>query len=186
LRGSAEYFGFALDETKIRDALRDTCSKFSDATPYRLRLALQADDACVIQTAPLSAITSPVKILLAETPTDAGDIFLRHKTTIRTGYDAAWRAAEQQGAFDQLFCNQDEQLTEGGRSTVFIKLDGHWYTPPLSVGVLPGVMRAVLLEDATLNAEEKILTLNDLRKAEEVVICNALRGTLPATIVWNN
>lgn len=186
LRGSAEYFGFALDEVKIRAALLDTCTQFSEATPYRLRLALQADGACVIQTAPLSAITSPVKILLAEIPTDAGDIFLRHKTTIRTGYDAAWRAAEQQGAFDQLFCNQESQLTEGGRSTVFIKLDGHWYTPPLSVGVLPGVMRAVLLEDATLNAEEKILTLTDLRNAEEVVICNALRGALPATIVWNN
>lgn len=186
LRGSAEYFGFAFDEVKIRAILRDKCSQFSEATPYRLRLALQGDGACVIQTAPLSAITSPVKILLAETPTVAGDIFLRHKTTIRTGYDAAWRAAEQQGAFDQLFCNQDGQLTEGGRSTLFIKLDGHWYTPPLSVGVLPGVMRTVLLEDATLNAEEKILTLNDLRKAEEVLICNALRGALPATIVWNN
>ncbi|MDO9421738.1 MAG: aminodeoxychorismate synthase component I [Herminiimonas sp.] len=186
LRGSAEYFGFAFDDVKIRDALRDTCLQFSEATPYRLRLALQADGACIIQSAPLSAITSPVKVLLAETPTDAGDIFLRHKTTVRSGYDAAWRAAEQQGAFDQLFCNQDGQLTEGGRSTVFIKLDGHWYTPPLSVGVLPGVMRAVLLEDATLNAEEKILTLTDLRRAEEVVICNALRGALPATIVWNN
>lgn len=186
LRGSAEYFGFAFDEMKIRAALRDTCSQFSNTTPYRLRLALQADGACIIQTAPLSAIKSPVKILLAETPTDAGDIFLRHKTTIRTGYDAAWREAEQQGAFDKLFCNQEGQLAEGGRSTVFIKLDGHWYTPPLSVGVLPGVMRAVLLEDTALNAEEKILTLNDLRKAEEVLICNALRGALPATIVWNN
>ena len=186
LRSSAEYFGFAFDEIKIRAVLRETCSQFSDATPYRLRLALQADGACVIQIAPLSPIVGSVKILLAEIPTDAGDIFLRHKTTIRNSYDAAWRAAEEQGAFDQLFCNQDGQLTEGGRSTVFLKLDGHWYTPPLSVGVLPGVMRAVLLEDVTWNAEEKVLTLTDLRKAEEVVVCNALRGTLPATIVWNN
>lgn len=186
LRGSAEYFGFVFDEVKIRAALHDACSQFSEATPYRLRLALQADGACVIQTAPLSAITSPVKILLAQTTTDAADLFLRHKTTIRTGYDAAWRAAEEQGAFDQLFCNQEGQLTEGGRSTVFVKLDGHWYTPPLSVGVLPGVMRAVLLEESTWNAEEKVATLNDLRRAEEVVVCNALRGVLPATIIWNN
>ena len=186
LRTSAEYFGFAFDEAKIRKALHDACSQFSNATPYRLRLALQADGAYAIQTAPLAAITSPVKILLAAIPTDAGDIFLRHKSTIRTRYDAAWRTAEQQGAFDQLFCNEEGQLTEGGRSTVFVKLDGQWYTPPLSVGVLPGVMRAVLLEDPAWNAEEKVLSLNDLRRAEEVVICNALRGALPATIVWNN
>ena len=186
LRGSAEYFGFGFDEAKIRAALHDACANFAETTPYRLRLALQADGACVIQTAPLSAINGQVKILLAQTPTDARDIFLRHKTTVRTVYDAAWRAAEQQGAFDQLFCNQEGQLTEGGRSTVFIKLDGCWYTPPLSVGVLPGVMRAVLLEDTTWNAEEKVLSRNDLRKAEEVVVCNALRGALPAMIVWNN
>jgi len=186
LRASAEYFGFAFDESKIRTQLHDACANFGEATPYRLRLALQADGGTVIQTEPLSEINDSVNILLAQTPTDAGDIFLRHKTTIRTGYDAAWRAAEQQGAFDQLFCNQESQLTEGGRSTVFVKLDGHWYTPPLSVGVLPGIMRAVLLEDMTWNAEEKVLTLNDLRKAEEVVVCNALRGVLPATIIWNS
>lgn len=186
LQSSAKYFGFAFDEDKIRAALHDACAQFSEATPYRLRLALHADGECVIQTAALSAITGPVKILLAKTPTDAGDIFLRHKTTIRSSYDAAWSAAEQQGAFDQLFCNREGQLTEGGRSTVFIKLAGHWYTPPLSVGVLPGVMRAVLLEDTVWNAEEKVLTLSDLRKADEIMVCNALRGVLPATIVWNN
>ncbi len=186
LQASAKYFSFAFDEAGIRAALHDTCSHFEEAMPYRLRLALQADGACVIQTASLSAMAEPVKILLAQTTTDAGDIFLRHKTTIRTGYDAAWRAAEQQGAFDQLFCNEQGQVTEGGRSTVFIKLNGRWYTPPLSAGVLPGVMRAVLLEDPAWNAEEKTLTLSDLRNAEEVIVCNALRGVLPATIVWNN
>ena len=186
LRASAEYFGFAFDEKKIRRELHDACTNLAEAMPYRLRLALQADGGSVIQTAPQSEINGSVNILLAQTPTDAGDIFLRHKTTIRTGYDAAWRAAEQQSAFDQLFCNQEGQLTEGGRSTVFVKLNGHWYTPPLSVGVLPGIMRAVLLEDMTWNAEEKVLTLNDLRNAEQVVVCNALRGVLPATIIWNS
>jgi para-aminobenzoate synthetase/4-amino-4-deoxychorismate lyase len=185
LHASASYFNFRFDEKKIRAQLHEACMQFSAATPYRLRLALQCDGHCVIQTAPLSALAGPVKILLASTPTFAADLFLRHKSTIRSSYDAAWRAAEQQGAFDQLFCNQEGQLTEGGRSTVFVKLDGHWYTPPLSAGVLPGVMRAVLLEDADWNAEEKVLSLTDLRRAEEVVVCNALRGALPATIVWD-
>ena len=186
LRASANYFAFAFDEAGIRAALQDACAHFEAGTPYRLRLALQADGLAAIQTAPLSAINTPVNILLAPTPTHGGDVFLRHKTTIRAGYDAAWRAAEQQGAFDQLFCNEQGQLTEGGRSTVFIKRDGRWYTPPLSAGVLPGVMRAVLLEDPAWNAEEKMLTLSDLRNAEAVIVCNALRGILPATIIWNN
>ncbi|HJW57855.1 MAG TPA: aminotransferase class IV, partial [Burkholderiaceae bacterium] len=97
--------------------------------------------------------------------------------------DAAWRAAEAQGAFDMLFQNGDGELTEGGRSNVFVKLDGHWYTPPLSVGLLPGVMRAAMLADPAWNARERRLTADDLRQAEEIVLCNALRGALRARLV---
>ncbi len=186
LQRSADYFGFACDARRICMLLHDACAGLAEDTAYRLRLALQADGNCTIQTAPLAALKLPVSILLAENRTDAGDIFLRHKTTIRSEYDAAWRAAEQQGAFDQLFCNRAGQLSEGGRSTVFVKLDGCWYTPPLSAGLLPGVMRAVLLDDPVWHAQEKNLTLDDLRAADEVIVCNSLRGVLPAVIAWND
>ena len=81
-----------------------------------------------------------------------------------------------------LFCNAQGELTEGGRSNLFIKLDGHWYTPPLTAGLLPGVMRAVLLEDPDWHATERRLTLKDLHAAEEIVVCNALRGVLRAVL----
>jgi para-aminobenzoate synthetase/4-amino-4-deoxychorismate lyase len=74
-------------------------------------------------------------------------------------------------------------LTEGGRSNVFIKLRGRWYTPPLSAGLLPGVMRDVLLNDSTWRATERRLTVVDLRAAEEIVVCNALRGAMRAVLV---
>jgi para-aminobenzoate synthetase/4-amino-4-deoxychorismate lyase len=48
--------------------------------------------------------------------------------------------------------------------------------------LLPGVMRAVLLADPAWNASEKRLTLEELRVAEEVVVCNALRGPLRAMV----
>jgi para-aminobenzoate synthetase/4-amino-4-deoxychorismate lyase len=182
LRSSAAYFGFVFDEEKIRAALRDTCAGMAPDCAYRLRLALSHDGACNIQTAPLSPSPEVVNVLLATQPTDAGDVFLRHKTTLRDVYDTAWRAAEAQGAFDMLFCNTRGEVTEGGRSNLFIKRDGCWYTPPLSAGLLPGVMRTVLLADPAWNAREKTLTLDDLHAAEEIVVCNALRGALPAKL----
>jgi para-aminobenzoate synthetase/4-amino-4-deoxychorismate lyase len=84
-----------------------------------------------------------------------------------------------------LFFNERGELTEGGRSNVFIKLDGHWYTPPLSAGLLPGVMRQVLLEDLAMQARERTLTQADLLRAEAIIVCNALRGALPARIIHN-
>ncbi|MGZ3240332.1 MAG: aminotransferase class IV, partial [Burkholderiaceae bacterium] len=127
-------------------------------------------------------LSEPVKLLLASQPTVANDLFLRHKTTVRERYDEAWRTAEMQGAFDMLFCNTQGELTEGGRSNVLIKLDGNWYTPPLAAGLLPGVMRTVLLEDPNWNVQERRLTIQDLHTAEEIVVCNALRGVLRAVL----
>ena len=66
---------------------------------------------------------------------------------------------------------------------MLVQLDGRWYTPPLSSGLLPGVMRAALLADPAWAAEERCITRDDLARAEEIVVCNALRGVLRAVAV---
>ena len=109
-------------------------------------------------------------------------LFLAHKTSIRARYDAAWRAAEAKGAFDTLFFNERGELTEGGRSNVFVRLDGRWYTPPLSCGLLPGVLRAVMLAAPAWRASEKVITREMLDNAEDIVVCNSLRGPLRAVL----
>ena len=106
-----------------------------------------------------------------------------HKTTLRSLYDAGVREAEREGAFDSLFFSESGWLVEGGRSSVFVKLQGRWFTQPLADGALPGVMRAVLLEDEAFGARERRLTRADLDRAEAVVACNALRGALPARVL---
>jgi para-aminobenzoate synthetase/4-amino-4-deoxychorismate lyase len=77
-------------------------------------------------------------------------------------------------------------MTEGARSNLFIQLDGRWLTPPLAAGVLPGVMRAVLLDAPAWQATEATVTLADLHAAEEIVVCNALRGALRACLISPN
>jgi para-aminobenzoate synthetase/4-amino-4-deoxychorismate lyase len=59
---------------------------------------------------------------------------------------------------------------------VFVRVNGKWLTPPLSSGVLPGVMRSVLLDDPAWNASEAVITRAMLDAASDIVICNALRG----------
>lgn len=183
LQASARYFSFQYDEASLRTALDQACAALPSDGAYRMRLALDQAGGCSIQSGLLTPLQEPVRLLLASEPTRADELFLRHKTTVRQRYDAAWRTAEQQGAFDMLFFNTQGELTEGGRSSVFVKLDGRWYTPPLSCGVLPGVMRAVLLADPHWQASERRLTLQDLQAAQQVVVCNALRGALQAQVV---
>jgi len=181
LRASALYFGFSWDEMAVRAQLQQAFGKLGPGA-HRLRLALRQDGRAAIQTAPLTPLAQPVTLLLAAQPTRSDDLFLRHKTTVRAAYDAAWKAAEAQGAFDMLFQNEAGELTEGARSNLFIKLHGRWLTPPLAAGVLPGVMRGVLLDDPAWQATETRITLADLRAAEEIVVCNALRGAMRAIL----
>ena len=124
----------------------------------------------------------PVRLLLAPRPLPAARPLAGHKTTLRAEYDAGMHAAEAAGAFDTLFFTPEGRLVEGGRSNVFVKLGGRWFTPPLADGALPGVMRSVLLEDPAYAAAERSLTREDLARAEAIVVCNALRGALPARL----
>ncbi|GIZ50759.1 aminodeoxychorismate synthase component I [Noviherbaspirillum aridicola] len=182
LADSARYFGFSFDEAALRARLEAACAGLG-AGPHRLRLSLRQDGACALQTALLTPVAGPVDVFLAPQPCAIAQPFLRHKTSLRADYDAGWRGAEARGGFDTLFFNARGELTEGGRSNVFVRLDGRWVTPPLSAGVLPGVMRAVLLDDPAWQASERSLRREDLLRAEAVVVCNALRGALPARLV---
>ncbi|NMM38436.1 MAG: aminodeoxychorismate synthase component I [Glaciimonas sp.] len=186
LCASADYFGFAYAEGKVRRALEDALNKLPFDGAHRARLSLDQSGQCVVQSVPLAPLPVQVKVLISAHPTNAADLFLRHKTTLRAGYDAAWHEAELKGAFDTIFTNTEGELTEGGRSNIFLQIQGHWYTPPLESGVLPGVMRGVLLAAPEWAASERRMTLVDLRAAERVVVCNALRGAVMAGVEWQD
>ncbi|EIF28435.1 aminodeoxychorismate synthase, component I [Burkholderia sp. Ch1-1] len=190
LASSAAALGFKLDDANVIGAeVAAKCASLPANTPHRMRLALGKNGTARITAAVLAPLAeSTVGVLLgpdhAFPATDAGDLLLRHKTTRRAEYDRGWREAEAKGAFDTLFFNAQGELTEGGRSNVFVKLAGRWWTPPLASGVLPGVMRSVLLDEASgLQAAERVLTRADLQNAEALMVCNALRGAVPARLV---
>jgi para-aminobenzoate synthetase/4-amino-4-deoxychorismate lyase len=98
----------------------------------------------------------------------SGDALLRHKIKQRSLYDQAWQTAVELGGFDALFMNEQGFVTEGGRTSIFVKSQGssEWLTPPVSAGLLPGVMRAAVLADPKMNAREVNLTIEDVSMAE--------------------
>jgi para-aminobenzoate synthetase/4-amino-4-deoxychorismate lyase len=183
LQASSEYFGYPFSMELVRAGALAACAVLPPGVPHRLRLALRPDGEVVVQSGVLAPLAEPVRLLLSDDTVRSQDLFLRHKTSVRSRYDAAWRAAESAGAFDTLFFNERGELTEGGRSTVFVRIGERWYTPPLSSGVLPGVMRAVLLDDPAWRAIECPISRETLLRAREIVVCNALRGPLRAVLV---
>jgi para-aminobenzoate synthetase/4-amino-4-deoxychorismate lyase len=183
LAHSAHVLGFAFDADAVRVALRQRCAGLVRGAAYRLRLALRHDGTTTIGAAPLQRLdASEVTLHIAPQRLPEVHPLAAHKTTLRAVYDEGVRAAERAGAFDSLFFDCRGHLVEGGRSSVFVRLDGRWWTPPLADGVLPSVMRGVLLADPAWGAGERRITLAEVEAAEALLVCNALRGGLPARL----
>ncbi|QET00687.1 aminodeoxychorismate synthase component I [Cupriavidus pauculus] len=194
LAASAAAFGFAFDAEAAARAVQAEAVRLGDGD-WRLRVSVDKAGTLAFASGALVPLAQPVAVDIAAEPLPDADPLRRYKTSARAVYDAGWQDAERRGAFDRLFFNTRGELLEGGRSSVFAKIDGEWLTPPLSADILPGVMRAQLLEqgvsqgvrqgDATLDgpAREATITRAMFARAQRVVVCNALRGAMTAVVV---
>lgn len=180
LRSSAEYFQFPFRIQDVQVALTNEAVQFDTSLRYRIRLLLDRNG---VPTVTSTVYTAPSfdRVELADERTDSNDRFLYHKTTNRALYERHRMMAEKKGLADYIFLNERGELTEGSVTNVFIESGGKFYTPPLSCGVLPGVFRArVLAKD--VRASERVITLDDLRSAEAIYLCNSVRGWVKVTL----
>ena len=175
LSAAANELGYPLPDNCIDDAVRDTPPGL-----WRLGLDVASDGTVEVTRSPLVPVQD-VTVLLAQRPWPVGP--LTHlKTSERAHLDEAWRGAELFGAFDAIGFDEAGLVLEGGRCNVFALLDGRWVTP--RAGMLPGVQRAAVLDDPSLLGTDRIdevdLVVADLRRADRIVVTNAVRGILNA------
>ena len=93
-----------------------------------------------------------------------------------------YERAHEQGFDEVVLLNERGEVAECTSANIFAVKGDRVYTPPLSSGCLPGVTRAVLLEEtkvAGLKIEEKVLQLKDLEAADEVCLTSTTREVLP-------
>ena len=191
LRASADRFGFPFPADAI-DAALDGVRAALPAGPYRVRLLLGEAGDVAVETSPLEAWSASgdrsgqaeapegVPFVVAAEPVDSADLFLHHKTTHRAAWDRALAAAPPD-ARDVLLVNERGELTEFTRGNLVIERAGERLTPPLDAGVLPGCLRAELLEKGEVR--EATLRPADLDSADAVWFVNSLRGLLPAYLL---
>ncbi|HUQ12724.1 MAG TPA: aminotransferase class IV, partial [Novosphingobium sp.] len=182
LSASASELGFAFDRHGLRNAIQALC--FDTDVPSKLRVLLARSGAHAIEVAPLpdplrGVDDGPARVALLALPVPPGDWRLRHKTSDRGFYDAALDAARAAGADEAVFVDAEGRVTEGSFTTVFVERGDKLATPPAALGLLPGVLRASLLEAG--RAEEAELRIADLEAG--FWIGNALRGLNAARLL---
>ncbi len=172
LHESALYFGFCLDLARVRDELERLARGLPKA-PHKARLLLSRKGAVSATATPLDLRASGfADLALALSPVDSREVFLYHKTTHRRVYHDA--LATRPGAADVLLFNEKGEITESTIANVAVEIGRGLYTPPVRCGLLPGTLRARLLEHNKVR--EKILFPEDVLSAERVYLINSVRG----------
>jgi 4-amino-4-deoxychorismate lyase len=143
--------------------------------PARLRLTADAKGAVMLETGPLPPPAPQWRLGLAATRLASDDPWLRVKSTRRAGYDAA-RAGMAAGLDEVIFLNERGEMCDGTITTVFFDRGQGMRTPPLSCGLLPGVLRAVMA------VPEEVLLAQDL-PGVRLWVGNALRGLMAGVFV---
>ncbi len=103
------------------------------------------------------------------------------KKNKRTLYNSASQFAKDNICDDALIFNKQNHIAETSIANIFIVKDNCIYTPPLSSGCVRGVMRGLVISICKKNdipLRQKAITENDIVKADEVFITNALRGII--------
>ena len=87
------------------------------------------------------------------------------------------RRASSLGADELIFKNSRGELCEGTISNLFFVKNGEILTPPVSCGLLPGILRRFVLKH--FQAKEVILHEEDTAQMDECFVTNSLMGIMP-------
>ena len=167
LTKASRYFAYPLDPKKLRQKIEEECQACDFHQDYRLRIGLSKSGEIALSRqilAPLRPSFCKAKLCLQEA--DLNQSFTYFKTTHRPHLSL--------GEQEIIYHNVVGELLETSIGNLVLKINGKLYTPPISLGILPGIYRQHLLERGQV--EEKVLTLADLNQAEAIYGCNAVRG----------
>lgn len=104
------------------------------------------------------------------------------KTISLMGAILAKLEAQDKGAQEVLFINEEKHIREGGSTNFFVVKNGALYTAPLDNHILPGITRNILLEIAQALALPVHLEHPKLQEAstwEEAFLTGTLTGVMP-------
>ena len=176
LADSAAYFGFDFDRDEAIKLLEKIEPPGEE--PLRVKLMLAPSGRLTVTSGPIVAEPSPLVVGLATTRIDPANRLLYHKTSCRELYAA--EKEKRPDCSELIFLNSRGELAEGSYNNIVLRMAGKLVTPPMESGLLPGVMRAELIDQGKV--VEQTVYPQDLFAADEILLVNSLRGIRRAVL----
>ena len=109
------------------------------------------------------------------------------KSTSLLGNVMHYQHGHASGLDETILYNTRGEITEAAACNVFVIKNGTVATPLLDEQKLPGITRhmllAILREDGSIPVEERVITLDELRAADEVWLSSSSKDIVPVVAI---
>lgn len=198
LVAASQTLGFSVDDAKIGAAIDAVLAQTKEASlritvtrgigPRGLPPPPDPKPTIFATTAPLrrAALFSPLKLHVTAIRRNESSPISRLKTLNYLDGILASREALSAGCDDALFLNTKERVACTSVGNVAALIGDQVVTPPLDDGVLPGIVRDVVLKtcnDLGLEPVERSLALPDIDNSDALMVTNSLRLIAPVMLV---
>jgi branched-chain amino acid aminotransferase len=85
------------------------------------------------------------------------------------------------GADEAIVCNEKGKVSEGAVTNLLLRIDDKWVTPPISDGVLPGVMRALVIEYCGVLVRS--IASSEIPRVQSAFLLSSLRIAQPVASI---
>lgn len=100
-----------------------------------------------------------------------------HKTFPYDFRFALIEAANDEGFHDSVLFNEKNEITESATANVAFRISGEWITPPITSGILPGVVRAIAIEECGVKVRR--IHVSEIPEVESGFLLSSLRIAQP-------
>ena len=151
---------------------------------FNINNPLESKTNIYISIRPIQKLVSPtVKIIFLN---EWNFPILRFKNSIKitsyAGNIKALKLAKKNNAFDAVFLNKKKQITEATMRNIFFIKNNEIFTPPLSLGILPGTTRNLILKlckEHDYDCSEKIVKFDSINHMDEAFLTSSTYGVIP-------
>ena len=177
LQESSRYFDYPFNAEKAHYQVEALCQSLDLNTDYRLKMSLAKDGELKFEHSQLTNLSDDfcqARLVEQRHPLDSPYTFF--KTSYRSHLSIE--------PHEQIYYNHEGQLLETSIGNIVLKIEDQLYTPPVHLGLLNGIYRQSLIAENKL--KEKVLTVKDLKQAQAIYGCNAVRGLYELKVEGDN
>lgn len=163
------------------DLISQAIEELLAATPHavgRLRLSFSSERFIATHEA-YSSHDEPFKVIVSQEPSST--IGRQYKVFPYSGRLDLLNEATAAGCDEVIQIDQDDRVCEGAVSNFAFRIDGQWRTPPITAGILPGVIRAIAVEKCGVVVKD--LSRSDVTSCEAAIVMSSLKIARPITSI---